>query len=82
MIIQLEIQRMINELTGHNSDKARDYINVLNRVLLEIREQNEALKQSMMLTSDSELDGLKLIQENRELRAEVDKLKGVINEFK
>jgi len=82
MIIQLEIQRMINELTGHNSDKARDYINVLNRTLLEIREQNEALKQSMMLTSDSELDGLKLIQENRELRAEVDKLKGVINEFK
>ena len=82
MIIQLEIQRMINELTGHNSDKARDYINVLNRTLLEIREQNEALKQSMMLTSDSELDGLKLIQENRELRAEVDKLTGLINEFK
>jgi len=28
------------------------------------------------------LDVLKLIQENRELRAEVDKLTGLINEFK
>ncbi len=81
MIIQLELQRMVNELTKHNSDKARDYINVLNRTLLEMREQNEALKQSMMLTSNSELDGLNMIKENRKLREEVEKLTGVINEL-
>ena len=79
MIITIEIEQMIAE---HDSDKARDYINVLNRTLLEIREQNNALKESMMLTSNSEIDGLRLMKENRELRVDVDMLNGLINSLK
>ena len=82
MIITIEIEQMIAELKKHDSDKARDYINVLNRTLLEIREQNNALKESMILTSNSELDGLRLMKENRELRVEVDMLNGLINSLK
>jgi hypothetical protein len=82
MIITIEIEQMIAELKKHDSDKARDYINVLNRTLLEIREQNNALKQSMMLTSNSELDGLRLMKENKELRVEVDVLNGLMNSLK
>ena len=78
MIIQLEIEQMISELNRHNSDKAKDYINILNRTLLEMREQNEALKQSMMLTSQSEIDGLKLLKENAELKVEVEIMSNVI----
>ena len=81
MIIQLEIEQMIAELKRHDSDKAKDYINVLNRTLMEMREQNEALKQSMMLTSNSELDGLRLMKENKELRVEVDVLMKLVNSF-
>ena len=81
MIISLEIEQMIKELSNHDSDKARAYVNILNRVLLEMREQHKALKESMMLTSDSELGGLGLIRENIELRKEVDKLTGLLNEF-
>jgi hypothetical protein len=61
MIVQLEIEQMIKELSKHDSDKARDYINVLNRTLLELRESNERLRQSMKLTSESELNCLNLI---------------------
>tara|TARA_R110000822_G_scaffold272966_2_gene395469 strand:- start:452 stop:703 length:252 start_codon:yes stop_codon:yes gene_type:complete len=82
MIITIEIEQMIAELKKHDSDKARDYINVLNRTLLEIREQNNALKESMMLTSNSEIDGLRLMKENRELRVDVDMLNGLINSLK
>ena len=81
MIITIEIEQMIAELKKHDSDKARDYINVLNRTLLEMREQNNALKESMMLTSNSELDGLKLMKENRELKVEVDVLMKLVNSF-
>ena len=81
MIIQLEIEQMIAELKRHDSDKAKDYINVLNRTLLEMREQNEALKQSMMLTSTSEIDGLKLLKENAELKVEVEIMTNVINKM-
>ena len=81
MIIQLEIEQMISELNRHNSDKAKDYINILNRTLLEMREQNEALKQSMMLTSQSEIDGLKLLKENAELKVEVEIMSNVINKM-
>ena len=81
MIIQLEIEQMIAELNRHNSDKAKDYINILNRTLLEMREQNEALKQSMMLTSQSEIDGLKLLKENAELKVEVEIMSNVINKM-
>ena len=81
MIIQLEIEQMISELNRHNSDKAKDYINILNRTLLEMREQNEALKQSMMLTSQSEIDGLKLLKENAVLKVEVEIMSNVINKM-
>ena len=81
MIIQLEIEQMIAELNRHDSDKAKDYINILNRTLLEMREQNEALKQSMMLTSQSEIDGLKLLKENAELKVEVEIMSNVINKM-
>ena len=81
MIIQLEIEQMIAELKRHDSDKAKDYINILNRTLMEMREQNEALKQSMMLTSQSEIDGLKLLKENAELKVEVEIMSNVINKM-
>ena len=81
MIIQLEIQQMIAELKRHNSDKAKDYINVLNRTLLEMREQNEALKESMMLTSQSEIDGLNLLKENAALNERVEQMNNVINKM-
>ena len=81
MIIQLEIEQMIAELKRHDSDKAKDYINVLNRTLMDMREQNEALKQSMMLTSQSEIDGLNLLKENAELKVEVEIMTNVINKM-
>ena len=79
MIIQLEIEQMIAELKRHNSDKAKDYINVLNRTLMEMREQNEALKQSMMLTSQSEIDGLNLLKENAALKERIEQMNKLIN---
>ena len=79
MIIQLEIEQMIAELKRHNSDKAKDYINVLNRTLMEMREQNEALKQSMMLTSQSEIDGLNLLKENSALKQRIEQMNKLIN---
>jgi len=79
MIIQLEIEQMIAELNRHNSDKAKDYINVLNRTLLEMREQNEALKDSMMLTSQSEIDGLNLLKENATLKQRIEQMNKLIN---
>ena len=79
MIIQLEIEQMIAELNRHNSDKAKDYINVLNRTLLEMREQNEALKESMMLTSQSEIDGLNLLKENAALKERIEQMNKLIN---
>jgi len=81
MIIQLEIEQMIAELNRHNSDKAKDYINVLNRTLLEMREQNEALKESMMLTSQSEIDGLNLLKENAALKERIEQMNNVINKM-
>jgi hypothetical protein len=81
MIIQLEIEQMIAELNRHNSDKAKDYINILNRTLLEMREQNEALKQSMMLTSQSEIDGLNLLKENAALKERIEQMNNVINKM-
>ena len=79
MIIQLEIEQMIAELKRHNSDKAKDYINVLNRTLMEMREQNEALKESMMLTSQSEIDGLNLLKENAALKERIEQMNKLIN---
>lgn len=71
MIVQLEIEQMIKELSNHDSDKARDYINVLNRTLLELRESNERLKQSMKLTSESELNCLNLIFDKKKLETQL-----------
>jgi hypothetical protein len=48
---------------------------------MEMREQNNALKQSMMLTSTSEIDGLKLLKENAELKVEVEIMTNVINKM-
>ncbi len=79
MIIQLEIEQMITELKRHDSDKAKDYINILNRTLLEMREQNEALKESMMLTSQSEIDGLNLLKENATLKERIEQMNKLIN---
>lgn len=79
MIIQLEIEQMIAELNRHNSDKAKDYINILNRTLMEMREQNEALKESMMLTSQSEIDGLNLLKENATLKERIEQMNKLIN---
>lgn len=79
MIIQLEIEQMIAELKRHDSDKAKDYINILNRTLMEMREQNEALKQSMMLTSQSEIDGLNLLKENAVLKERIEQMNKLIN---
>ena len=79
MIIQLEIEQMIAELNRHNSDKAKDYINVLNRTLMEMREQNNALKESMMLTSQSEIDGLNLLKENAALKQRIEQMNKLIN---
>lgn len=79
MIIQLEIEQMIAELKRHDSDKAKDYINVLNRTLLEMREQNNALKQSMVLTANSEIDGLNLLKENAVLKERIEQMNKLIN---
>ena len=81
MIIQLEIEQMIAELNRHDSDKAKDYINVLNRTLMEMREQNEALKQSMVLTANSEIDGLNLLKENTALKERIEQMNNVINKM-
>ena len=62
---------MIKELSNHNSDKARDYINVLNRTLLELRESNERLRDSMKLTSESELNCLNLIFDKKKLETQL-----------
>jgi hypothetical protein len=62
---------MIKELSKHDSDKARDYINVLNRTLLELRESNERLRQSMKLTSESELNCLNLIFDKKKLETQL-----------
>ena len=75
MIIQLEIEQLIKVFNKHDTDKARDAINVLNRVLLELRESNDRLKQSMLLTSESELSGLEQLILNRELLQENEVLK-------
>ena len=75
MIIQLEIEQLIKVFNKHDTDKARDAINVLNRVLLELRESNKRLRQSMLLTSESELSGLEQIKMNRELLQEVELLR-------
>lgn len=79
MIIQLEIEQMIAELKRHDSDKAKDYINVLNRTLMEMREQNEALKESMVLTANSEIDGLNLLKENAALKERIEQMNNLIN---
>mgnify|MGYP003658092400 FL=1 len=79
MIIQLEIEQMIAELKRHDSDKAKDYINVLNRTLMEMREQNNALKQSMVLTANSEIDGLNLLKENAALKERIEQMNKLIN---
>ena len=81
MIIQLEIEQMIAELNRHDSDKAKDYINVLNRTLLEMREQNESLKQSMVLTANSEIDGLNLLKENAVLKERIEQMNNLINKM-
>ena len=75
MIIQLEIEQLIKVFNKHDTDKARDAINVLNRVLIELRESNERLRQSMLLTSESELSGLEQIKMNRDLLQEVELLR-------
>ena len=75
MIIQLEIEQLIKVFNKHDTDKARDAINVLNRVLLELRESNERLKQSMLLTSESELSSLEQLILNREILQENEVLK-------
>ena len=75
MIIQIEIEQLIKVFNKHDTDKARDAINVLNRVLLELRESNERLRQSMLLTSESELSGLEQLILNRELLQEVELLR-------
>jgi hypothetical protein len=75
LIIQLEIEQLIKVFNKHDTDKARDAINVLNRVLLELRESNERLRQSMLLTSESELSSLQQIKMNRELLQENEVLK-------
>ena len=75
MIIQLEIEQLIKVFNKHDTDKARDAINVLNRVLLELRESNDRLRQSMLLTSESELSSLEQIKMNRELLQELELLR-------
>ena len=75
MIIQLEIEQLIKVFNKHDTDKARDAINVLNRVLLELRESNKRLRQSMLLTSESELSSLEQMILNREILQENEVLK-------
>jgi len=75
LIIQLEIEHLIKTFQKHDTDKARDAINVLNRVLLELRESNDRLRQSMLLTSESELSSLEQIKMNRELLQELELLR-------
>jgi hypothetical protein len=70
LIIQLEIEQLIKTFQKHDTDKARDAINVLNRVLLELRESNNRLRQSMLLTSESELSSLEQMILNREILQE------------
>ncbi len=75
MIIQLEIEQLIKVFEKHNTDKSRDAVNVLNRTLLELRESNERLTQSMKLTSESELNGLEQLILNRKLCEEIEHLR-------
>lgn len=66
MIIQLEVQNMINELNKHNSVKARDYVSVLNRVLIELREQNEIQNNIHSRLCDAELTVSKWMLEHHQ----------------
>ena len=75
MIIQLEIEQLIKVFEKHDTDKSRDAVNVLNRVLLELRESNDKLKQSMKLTSESELSSLEQLVLNRKLIQEIEVLR-------
>ena len=75
MIIQLEIEQLIKVFEKHNTDKSRDAVNVLNRVLLELRESNDKLIQSMKLTSQSELSSLEQLIFNRKLCEEIEHLR-------
>ena len=75
MIIQLEIEQLIKVFEKHDTDKSRDAVNVLNRTLLELRESNDKLKQSMKLTSESELSSLEQLVLNRKLMQEIEVLR-------
>ena len=75
MIIQLEIEQLIKVFEKHDTDKSRDAVNVLNRTLLELRESNDKLKQSMKLTSESELSSLEQLVLNRKLMEEIEVLR-------
>jgi len=75
LIIQLEIEQLIKVFEKHNTDKSRDAVNVLNRVLLELRESNDKLIQSMKLTSQSELSSLEQLIVNRKLCEEIEHLR-------
>jgi len=75
LIIQLEIEQLIKVFEKHDTDKSRDAVNVLSRVLLELRESNERLIQSMKITSQSELSSLEQLIVNRKLCEEIEHLR-------
>ena len=79
MILQYEIEHLIKLFEQKDNKTSQDATNVLRRILIELRHVNELLRESMLLTSESELEGLKMLKENLELRKEVDKLTGLLN---
>jgi hypothetical protein len=81
MILQYEIEHLIKLFELKDNETSRDATNVLRRVLIELRTVNNLLRESMLLTSESELEGLKILRENLELRKEVERLTGLINEL-
>jgi len=86
MIVKLEIERFIQEiegkipnLKGKALENANDKVLILCMALKEIKESHAILKESMLMTSSSEIDFYKLLMENRDLKIELKNLKENIN---
>lgn len=68
MILQYEIESLINVLNTKDTPASKSAVNVLNRVILDRMEQFDALKQSMLLTSQSSIDFINLLGDYRKLK--------------
>ena len=81
MILQYEIEHLIKLFEQKDNETSRSVIAVLDRILIALSEDNRLLRVSMQNTQEESLQGLNLLKENIELKKEVDKLTGLLNEF-